>query len=246
MTVFPYLDCSSNYLPWASQIPQCNGLRPFYGVPTTTSPFIDLSHNCARDPEKKPRERQCRAKDLARTANLQSFRMEKQEMASLSTSFFRRWPSHISAEDCQYVWAVVDIDFFVRFVSRAEIVAFFVGEGSQTRPQNAAVHSSFDTEKKIAALPKIVVLIFFLFNQGSQCSKNAGVDVSTVINRRKAVSGQIQRELCLSQEIVERSELTSQGCTCHFWSHPMLPLPSTSTSPIQTQSAFEERDRETL
>ena len=40
-------------------------------------------------PRKKPRERQCRAKDLARTANLQSFRMEKQEMASLSTSFFR-------------------------------------------------------------------------------------------------------------------------------------------------------------
>ena len=36
-----------------------------------------------------------------------------------------RWPSHISAEDCQYVWAVVDIDFFVRFVFRAEIVAFF-------------------------------------------------------------------------------------------------------------------------
>ena len=50
---------------------------------------IDLSHNCARDPKKKPRERQCRAKDLARTANLQSFRTEKQEMASLSTSFFR-------------------------------------------------------------------------------------------------------------------------------------------------------------
>ena len=40
-------------------------------------------------PRKKSRERQCRAKDLARTANLQSFRMEKQEMASLSTSFFR-------------------------------------------------------------------------------------------------------------------------------------------------------------
>ena len=86
-------------------------------------------------------------------------------MASLSTSFFRlwlRWPSHILAEDCQYVWAVADIDFFVRFVSRAEIVAFFVGEGSQTRPQCAAVHSSFDTEKKIAAFPKVVVLIFFI------------------------------------------------------------------------------------
>ena len=40
-------------------------------------------------PRKKPRERQCRAKDLAWTANLQSFRMEKQEMASLSASFFR-------------------------------------------------------------------------------------------------------------------------------------------------------------
>ena len=79
--------------------------------------------------------------------------------------FFRlklRWPSHISAEDCQYVWAVVDIDFFVRFVSRAEIVAFFfVEEGSQTRTQCAAVHSSLDTEKNIAAFPKIVVLIFF-------------------------------------------------------------------------------------
>ena len=44
---------------------------------------------------------------------------------------------------------IVDIDFFVLFVSRAEIVAFFVGEGSQTRPQRAAVHSSFDTEKKL-------------------------------------------------------------------------------------------------
>ena len=79
-------------------------------------------------PRKKRRECQCRAKDLARTANLQSFCMEKQEMASLSTSFFRLylpWPSHISAEDGQYVWAVVDIDFFLRFVSRAEIVAFF-------------------------------------------------------------------------------------------------------------------------
>ena len=38
------------------------GARHFQRAP------IDLSHNCARDPEKKPRERQCRAKDFARTA----------------------------------------------------------------------------------------------------------------------------------------------------------------------------------
>ena len=49
----------------------------------------------------------------------------------------------------------------------------------------------------------------------------------------------------LSQETAERIELTSLWF--HFWSHPMLPLPeSTNTSPIQTQSACEERDRETL
>ena len=74
-----------------------------------------------------------------------------------------RWPSHIShrAENCQYVWVVVDIDFCVQFVSRAEIVAFFCRRRIQTRPQCAAVHSSFGTEKKIATHPKIAVLIFF-------------------------------------------------------------------------------------
>ena len=89
---------------------------------------IDLSHNCARDPEKNRANASVGQKIWARTSNLQSFCIEKQEMASLWTSFFRlqlRWPSHFSAEDCQYVWAVVDIDFFLRFVSRAEIVAFF-------------------------------------------------------------------------------------------------------------------------
>ena len=67
---------------------------------------------------------------------------------------------------------------------------FFVVEGSQTRPQCAAVHSSFGTEKKIAAFPNIAELIFLFV----QCSKYAGVDVSTVVNRRKAVCEQIQRE----------------------------------------------------
>ena len=58
--------------------------------------------------------------------------------------------------------AVADIDFFFfGFVSREESVAFFFGEGSQTRPQCAAMHSSFDTERKFAAFPKLVVLTFF-------------------------------------------------------------------------------------
>ena len=46
----------------------------------------------------------CRAKDLARTSILWSFRIEKQELASLWRLSFRlqlRWPSHFSAEDYQ-------------------------------------------------------------------------------------------------------------------------------------------------
>ena len=45
----------------------------------------------------------------------------------------------------------------------------------------------------------------------------------------------------LSQETADRIELTSHWF--HFWPHPVLPLSSTNTSPIQTQSAFEEIDR---
>ena len=56
-----------------------------YRTSTSPRPFSQL-HTW---PRKKPRERQCRAKDLARIANLQSFRMEKQVMTSLWTSFFR-------------------------------------------------------------------------------------------------------------------------------------------------------------
>ena len=53
--------------------------------------------------------------------------------------------------------------------------------------------------EKIAAFPKIAVLIFFLF---VQWSKYAGVDVSTVVNLRKAVCEQISRESdYLSQEL---------------------------------------------
>ena len=135
------------------------------------------------------------------------------------------WPSHISAEDCQYVWAVVDIDFFVRFVSRAEIVAIFLSEKDPKLVPSVQRYIHHSTLRKNAAFPKIVVLIFFLF---VQCSKNAGVDVSTVVNRRKAVSGQIKREgdCYLSQETVKRIELTSQWFP--FWSHPMLLLPSTT------------------
>ena len=60
--------------------------------------------------------------------------------------------------------AVADIDFFFfGFVSREESVAFFLGEGSQTGPQCAAMHSSFDTERKFAAFPKLVVLTFFFY-----------------------------------------------------------------------------------
>ena len=52
---------------------------------------------------------------------------------------------------------------FLRSVclSGRDSLHFFVGEGSQTRPQCAAAHSSFGTEKKIATFPKITVLIFF-------------------------------------------------------------------------------------
>ena len=108
-------------------------------------------------PRKKRRERQCRAKDLARTANLQSFCMEKQEMASLSTSFFRLylpWPSHISAEDGQYVWAVVDIDFFLRFVSRAEIVAFFLSGKDPKLVPSAQRYIHHSTLRKNCSFPQ--------------------------------------------------------------------------------------------
>ena len=79
-------------------------------------------------------------------------------------------------------------------------------------------------------------------------NQNAGVDVSTVVNRRKVVSGQIWRErLSISgnsgedrAHIAMVSLLVPPNVAAQQW------LPSTNTFPIQTQSAFEERDRETL
>ena len=117
--------------------------------------------------------------------------------------------------------------------------------GSQTCPQCAAVHSSFDTEKKNCSFPKNSGFQFlFIRSVFSVLKKNAGVDVSTVINRRKAVSGQIWRErLSIS--------VNSGDDRAHIAMVSLLVPPNVAATIDQhisnpDQSAFEERDRETL
>ena len=144
-----------------------------------------------------------------------------------------RWHSHISAEDCQYVWAVVDIDFFVQFVSRAEMVAFFfVGEGSQTRPQCAAVHSSFDTEKKNCSFPQNSGAQFFFIRSVFKKCRCRRFD-SCKLGKSSPRADRERESDYLSQETAERIELTSLWF--HFWSHPMLPLSSGYHRPTHFQ-----------
>ena len=117
-----------------------------------------------------------------------------------------RWPSHISAEDCQYVLAFVDIDFFVHFVSWAEIVASFLSKKDPKLIPSVQRYIHHSTLRKYCNFHKNRGAHFFLF---IQCSKNAGVDVSIVVNRRKAVCEQIQRErLSFSLRKQDRAHIT--------------------------------------
>ena len=118
---------------------------------------IDLSHNCARDPEKNRANASVGQKiwRAPRISSLFEWRNKRWRPCRLrfsgcSCAGLPIFQLRIASMSGQSYTSI----FFVRFVSRAEIVAFFVGEGSQTRPQCAAVHSSFDTEKKLQLSPK--------------------------------------------------------------------------------------------
>ena len=84
--------------------------------------------------------------------------------------------------------------FFLSVCLSGRDRCIFCRRRTQTRPHCAAVHSLFHTEK-ILQLSQNSGAHCFLF---VQCSKNAGVAVSTVVNRRKAISGQIYRKERLS------------------------------------------------
>ena len=141
-----------------------------------------------------------------------------------------RWHSHISAEDCQYVWAVVNIDFFVRFVSRAEMVAFFLSEDPKLVPsvQRYIHHST--PRKKLQLSPKIVVLSFFLF---VQCSKNAGRRFDSCKSEKSSLRADRERAIIYLRKQRRGSSSHRYGFT--FGPTQMLPLSSGYHRPTHFQ-----------
>ena len=119
---------------------------------------------------------------------------------------------------------------------------FFFGEESQTRPQCAAVHSSFDTEKN-CSFPKNSGPHFFFYSFSVQKHRCRRFDSCS--SEKSSLRADLERAIihfsCRKQR---RGWSSHRNHRFHFWSYPMLPLPSTNTSLIQSQSTIGERERQ--